>query len=151
MQGEALSADVTLRHHIDHLLQELERMERETLQLRQQIEQVRCPSPFPLAPPPCLPSAQADTLKTQRSNAMMRAQPADVACVALQLKVIRAERQRREELLALAELRASVQALHDVDSVAEEQRQQVILFTLHHFRRVRECILMGTWPHGGRL
>ena len=42
-----------------------------------------------------------------------------------QLKVIRAERQRREELLALAELRASVQALQDVDSGAEEQRQQV--------------------------
>ncbi len=64
-------------------------------------------------------------MQTLRSDAMLRAQPLTRPAFLSQLKVIRAERQRREELLALAELRASVQALHGVDSVAEEQRQQV--------------------------
>ena len=42
---------VTLQtqHVVDRLLQELERMERETLQLRQQIEQVSPSPPLPLA------------------------------------------------------------------------------------------------------
>ena len=44
---------------------------------------------------------------------------------ALQLKQIRAERQRREEMLALAELRASVEALKQVDASTKEQQDQV--------------------------
>ena len=60
-----------------------------------------------------------------------------------QLKVIRAERQRREELLALAELRASVQALQQVDSAAQEQRQEVpviLIRALVHTLSIVNCI-----------
>ncbi len=121
-------------------------MKQETLQLRQQIEQVRPPPPLsrcmhvvPRVPALrcCLDitsrtpfehrehSATSPSARSGLGATASRQRLRPVRVGMPQLKVIRAERQRREELLALAELRASVQALQQVDSAAQEQRQEV--------------------------
>ena len=52
--------------------------------------------------------------------------------IPLQLKHIRSERQRREEILALAELRASIDALSQVDASNREQAEKVEALTFTH-------------------
>lgn len=89
----------------------------------------------PPSPPPCVSCALA--CPNSRSVAANSYTPKDSIPQLLnpktlnplaqcaQLKRIRAERQRREEMLALAELRASVAALRQVDAGAAEQHEQV--------------------------